>query len=225
MTTTTPCILWKGALDGKGYGAVTINGKTIGIHRVAFYLFNAYMPNTCRHTCGTRRCINPDHLIDGTRGDNNRDTVLQGRNVNAAKTHCRYGHEYTEENTYRVPSDPSKRFCATCRRLRQRGGLANLEPIDNTPALGAPVPLDISPKRHCSKGHELNSTTEYFDKDGERFRCKSCQGIANRKSQHRRKMRGLGFTTEEIESWIAEQDWELAHPRQRLRLQLPERAE
>lgn len=34
-----------------------------------------------RHTCDNTRCINPDHLIPGTRADNNRDRAERGRSA------------------------------------------------------------------------------------------------------------------------------------------------
>lgn len=42
--------------------------------------------------------------------------------VNASKTHCQRGHEFTAQNTYRAPSAPSRRHCRTCmnQRLAER---------------------------------------------------------------------------------------------------------
>lgn len=34
-----------------------------------------------RHTCDNPRCINPDHLIGGTKADNNRDRAVRGRSA------------------------------------------------------------------------------------------------------------------------------------------------
>lgn len=36
-----------------------------------------------RHTCDVARCLNEDHLIPGTQGDNNRDTVARNRDWKA----------------------------------------------------------------------------------------------------------------------------------------------
>ncbi len=48
------------------------------------------------------------------------EAVTHAENVRRAtilRTHCRHGHEYTEENTYRYPDG---RQCKTCtRRLNQ----------------------------------------------------------------------------------------------------------
>jgi hypothetical protein len=51
----------------------------------------------------------------------NRENVLRGIGlsaINAVKTHCIHGHEFTEANTY-VERDGS-RCCVTCKRRRLR---------------------------------------------------------------------------------------------------------
>jgi hypothetical protein len=42
--------------------------------------------------------------------------------INAAKTHCIHGHEFTPENTYWITTHPGKlwRHCKECQRLRNR---------------------------------------------------------------------------------------------------------
>ena len=40
--------------------------------------------------------------------------------LNAAKTHCPHGHPYDEDNTYRLPSKPSHRYCRACMRASSR---------------------------------------------------------------------------------------------------------
>lgn len=117
---TPDCIIFKGLLDKKGYGVVRINNKNVFVHRLAYLLAHGVWPRVCRHTCDEPACINPDHLLDGSLGDNNRDTVEHGRNLNANKTHCKYGHEFTEENTYVAPGQPNKRYCRSCVRRNNR---------------------------------------------------------------------------------------------------------
>lgn len=34
-----------------------------------------------RHTCDNPRCVNPDHLVPGTRADNNKDRAERGRSA------------------------------------------------------------------------------------------------------------------------------------------------
>ncbi|AGM13416.1 HNH endonuclease [Mycobacterium phage Gizmo] len=64
------------------------------------------------------------NLAYGTHQENIADSIASGRHAScaeAAKTHCRWGHEYTPDNTriYR-----GKRFCRRCNRdqLRIRRG-------------------------------------------------------------------------------------------------------
>lgn len=67
---------------------------------------------------------NGDHLDNravnlewGTRSENTSDQVTHGVHNNARKTHCKHGHEFTEENTIRRSSG---RQCRECLRASQR---------------------------------------------------------------------------------------------------------
>lgn len=71
------------------------------------------------HNDGDKRNAALSNLRWGTPSENNFDIVRHGRNVNANKTHCPRGHEYSEENTYRWPSDNGKRRCRTCKSERR----------------------------------------------------------------------------------------------------------
>lgn len=52
-----------------------------------------------------------------TRSANRLDMVRNGRNHHANKTHCKWGHEFTSENTQIVKS--GSRRCRTCERASQ----------------------------------------------------------------------------------------------------------
>ena len=74
------------------------------------------------HTCDTPSCGNPEHLFVGTHQENVADMMGKGRfkgraALNAAKTHCPQGHEYTPENTYLYGG---MRSCKTCSNERAR---------------------------------------------------------------------------------------------------------
>jgi hypothetical protein len=71
--------------------------------------------------CQHRACCNPAHLEPVT----SRENTLRGSSVvalNAAKTHCQRGHEFTPENTYPAQARPGVigRGCRTCRREYMR---------------------------------------------------------------------------------------------------------
>jgi hypothetical protein len=55
--------------------------------------------------------------VDGTYKENARDQRTDGVNVNANKTHCPQGHEYSDDNTYTYPD--GRRDCKACRRSSQ----------------------------------------------------------------------------------------------------------
>ncbi len=76
------CVLWDGKLQD-GYGHTTRNGRTTSQHRIAYEKHFGPIPKgmCVLHKCDNRACINPNHLWLGTRGDNNRDRAVKGRNA------------------------------------------------------------------------------------------------------------------------------------------------
>lgn len=78
------CLLWTG-MSNREYGVIkTEAGKREKAHRVSFELFVRKLePGECvLHKCDTPMCVEPTHLFAGTRGDNNRDRSVKGRNRN-----------------------------------------------------------------------------------------------------------------------------------------------
>jgi hypothetical protein len=70
------CHIWHGYLTASGYGRVHYQSRLWLAHRLAWTLNHGPIPNgmiLC-HRCNVKRCVNPDHLVLGTRADNNADT-------------------------------------------------------------------------------------------------------------------------------------------------------
>ncbi|MGO3650436.1 HNH endonuclease signature motif containing protein [Agrococcus casei] len=90
-------------------------------HRFAYADSRGAIPEGLEidHLCRNRSCVNPKHLEAVSK----RENLARGYAVpaiNARKTHCKRGHEFTAENTYRWGSS---RICRACKRLPSRGGV------------------------------------------------------------------------------------------------------
>lgn len=119
-TMPTGCIEFTGS-SSEGYGQVRRDGRPALTHRVAYEMVRGPIPHglTLDHLCRNTVCCNPAHLEPVTRGEN----VLRGVSAtarNARKTHCVNGHEFTDENTYHRPDNPTSRACRQCMRERDR---------------------------------------------------------------------------------------------------------
>ena len=71
------CWLWPRSKNSSGYGQITIKKQYWTTHRLAYHLANGAIPQDTliRHTCHTRSCCNPDHLVPGKDADNYHDSV------------------------------------------------------------------------------------------------------------------------------------------------------
>lgn len=113
------CIEWMKHKTQDGYGRAFHNGKPKYTHRIAYEMVIGSIPDGLQidHLCRNRVCCNPNHLEAVTQAENARRgmSAKRAREIGAAKTHCKRGHEYTLENTYLQPAT-GRRSCRTCKR-------------------------------------------------------------------------------------------------------------
>jgi hypothetical protein len=64
------CWEWTASTTGFGYGQFGAQGKVLGAHRVAYYIYYGVWPQAGRHTCDNSVCCNPRHVIDPTQPAN-----------------------------------------------------------------------------------------------------------------------------------------------------------
>ena len=79
----TECVEHTQGKGAQSYGTVYHLGKTHYMHRLVYCKHNNVTLEdlkglVVRHTCDNKRCINPEHLLIGTYGDNYRDAQERG---------------------------------------------------------------------------------------------------------------------------------------------------
>ncbi len=83
------CWPWLGGHLPSGYGVFSVNGKSVGAHRVAYIVHGKGDPTgkVVRHTCDNPNCVNPAHLVLGTQADNMRDRLIRGKYARGENAH------------------------------------------------------------------------------------------------------------------------------------------
>ena len=117
------CWLWTGGKNSEGYGRFYDGTREVQAHRFAYEFCIGPIPNglTIDHLCRTHNCVEPLHLEPVT----GRENLLRGMGagaINARKTHCHRGHEFTVANT-RL-SEKGWRYCRACGCIKQRDYIA-----------------------------------------------------------------------------------------------------
>lgn len=127
----TGCWLWQGALTRDGYGIVSVDGKTMLVHRVMYALHVEDIPvqpdgkpyavdhmNDERGPCRSRNCCNPSHLQAVPWGENSKFVIPWNRK----KETCPKGHEYDRVSVDR--KGVQRRHCRTCDRANRQAAKA-----------------------------------------------------------------------------------------------------
>lgn len=152
---TDSCWLWVGYIDRYGYGTRYFEGRTQGVHRIAYQLLIGPVPAGLQldHLCRVKNCVNVEHLEPVTGAVNTRRARL-------IKTRCPAGHAYDY-----VVSTTGERRCRACtaeqkRKYRDR-------------ARGGPAKPYGSAKTHCDQGHPYDGANTGHKANGAR-RCRAC---------------------------------------------------
>lgn len=110
------CWPWMASLR-LGYGQFYRDGRPRNAHRTAYELQVGPIPEglTIDHLCRNRACQNARHLEPVTNEENIRRGTFFGSGTAAilARTHCKHGHAFDEQNTQHAKWG---RRCRACNR-------------------------------------------------------------------------------------------------------------
>lgn len=121
--TPAGCWEWNRGQDRGGYGQFMLTGgRIVKAHQFAYELHKGPVPIGMEldHLCRNRRCVNPEHLEAVTHQVNILRSPIALAGVNARKTQCIRGHEFTPENTKYAYG---KRYCRKCGYIRSKAYL------------------------------------------------------------------------------------------------------
>lgn len=165
------CWEWKDRKVKDGYGQFKIKNTYYRAHRYSYFVFVGPIPDglTIDHLCNNTSCVNPEHLKSATL----RENLMRGGSlgaVNSRKTHCKYGHPFSEENTIYYERDgvPGRRRCRAC--FKRIGQLFRDRCSRGEARLGSKGHR----KTHCPHGHPYNDTNMRLNKYGY-MRCRACE--------------------------------------------------
>lgn len=143
-----PCWIWTAATTPAGYGQIVWNRKLWIASRFAYAYFIALFPEhlDVRHKCDNPPCVNPDHLILGTRLENMLDMKERGRAQRKDWLVCDHGHDLTLPGAIQYVA--GKKRCGECHREdgRRRDALKRGGP-PRQPKVSAEQAADIRAKR------------------------------------------------------------------------------
>lgn len=165
------CWMWIGSDSGYGgYGSFYYKERLTRAHRAAYDMFVGPIPDglTIDHLCRVPCCVNPKHLEAVTQRENNMRSPTVVSALNARKTHCPKGHEYSEQNLRRAKYG---RMCRICHNEVKRAAYLKTPRSEWT---------------HCRRGHEYTPENTRIQKSGARA-CKECSRLGERLRRERRK--------------------------------------
>jgi hypothetical protein len=116
------CLVYPTSQNKAGYAAMNTGGgrgQTVSVHRWAYEHFVGPIPEGLEidHLCRNTACCLPSHMEPVTHAENMARRVAQ-THWSRRKTHCKWGHEFTSENTLLLPGN--RRVCRECAARRTR---------------------------------------------------------------------------------------------------------
>lgn len=119
----TTCWHWSGNTN-QTYGIIRYGRKKVFLaHRYSYERFNGPLIPGLQidHICRNKLCVNPAHLRQVTHSENMLAIPEHIRKAGRRKSHCKYGHEFTPDNTGTVRGTYGmERYCRVCRRASDR---------------------------------------------------------------------------------------------------------
>ena len=133
------CLVWTGYITNHGYGQVSIEGRRIRAHRLAYELAFGEIPEGLQvnHHCDNPRCVEPAHIYAGTAKDNVEDSIVRGRRA--------------------VPDMEPMHRASAARTREQRSEAASLGNARQTPWERSQRGLRAAATRALSTTHEQRS--------------------------------------------------------------------
>jgi hypothetical protein len=169
---TDGCWEWTGARTSPGWhGRMMVNRRCITASRISWEMAYGPIPPGLYvlHACDNPGCVNPKHLMLGTIQANMVDAGRKARlGTGKNNTHCRHGHEFTPENTYRAPKT-GRRQCMTCRTIV---------------SLSRRTTDGNRKSTHCKRGHSMEDA--YVNPNSGVRACRPCK-LAYAAEYHRRR--------------------------------------
>jgi len=122
------CWEWTASTTFFGYGLFYNGKKIIHAHRFSYELHFGEIKNGCviMHICDNPKCVNPDHLKEGSQKDNVHDMIIKNRAKFGLKRktinkriYCINGHDVTDFKSLYV-SKKGYTGCKICRKNQSR---------------------------------------------------------------------------------------------------------
>lgn len=96
------CWVWTGYRQPRGYGSLRVGASTQPAHRVSLSLVRGCMPElNVLHACDNPACVRPDHLREGTQGENLKDAYDRKRRLPPNWTGAAHPHSKLDEDMVR----------------------------------------------------------------------------------------------------------------------------